>query len=106
VRISYTGDKKANLSSKGRFEMAKVVEAFRDDRGTLHNTAANAVVADIAAALGRVGDEGGLTNGVALLILEKRKEIEKAFADLDMLMARQEARGEVVQHPAKRSESA
>jgi len=86
--------------------MAKVVEAFRDDRGTLHNTPASAVVADIAAALGRVGDEGGLTNGVATLILEKRREIEKAFADLDMLLSRQEARGEVVQHPATRSESA
>jgi hypothetical protein len=43
-------------------------------------------VADIAAALGRVGEEGGLTNGAAKLILEKRNEIEKAFADLDSLI--------------------
>ena len=87
--------------------MAKVVEAYRDERGTLHNTPANAIVADIAAALGRVGDEGGLTNGVATLILEKRKDIERAFADYDALIQqRQDPRGEVVQHPAKRSESA
>jgi len=86
--------------------MAKVVEAYRDERGTLHNTPANAIVADIAAALGRVGDEGGLTNGVATLILEKRKDIERAFADYDALVQRQDPRGEVVQHPAMRSESA
>lgn len=86
--------------------MAKVVEAYRDERGTLHLTAASAIIADLAAALGRVGEEGGLTNGVAALILDKRKEIERAFADYDRLVDRQDQRGEVVQHPAKRSESA
>ncbi len=65
--------------------MAKVIEAYSDDRGNLHHSPASAIVADIAAALGRVGDEGGLTNGVAKLILEKRREIEKAFADFDAL---------------------
>ena len=49
--------------------MAKAIEAYRDDRGNLHYSPTSAVVADIAAALGRVGDEGGLTNGVAKLIL-------------------------------------
>ena len=67
--------------------MAISIEAFRDERGHVHDTPAEAVIADIAAALGRVGDEGGLTNGVAKLILEKRPYIEKAFADYDMLMA-------------------
>jgi hypothetical protein len=105
VRIFYRGDKKADLRTEA-CEMAKIVEAYKDDRGTLHNTPAGAVIADIAAALGRVGEEGGLTNGVAVLILEKRKEIERAFADLDMLLQRQESRGEVVQHPAKRSDTA
>ncbi|MBC7160429.1 MAG: hypothetical protein H5U21_10355 [Porphyrobacter sp.] len=84
--------------------MAKFVEAYRDERGTLHNTPASAVVADIAAALGRVGEEGGLTAGVATLILEKRREIEKAFADLDMLTPRQRA-GEVLPHPARLSDA-
>lgn len=40
---------------------------------------------EIAAALGRVGDEGGLASGVAKLILEKRTEIEAAFSDLDTM---------------------
>ena len=86
--------------------MAKVVEAYRDERGTLHNTPASAIIADIGAALGRVGEEGGLTNGVAALILEKRKDIERAFADYDALLQRGELRGEVVPHPTKRSEIA
>lgn len=65
--------------------MAKIIEAFVDERGHLHTSPASAIVADIAAILGRVGDEGGLTSGVAALILEKREAIEKAFADYDML---------------------
>ena len=76
--------------------MAKVVEAYRDERGNLHDTPAGAVLADLAGALGRVGDEGGLTAGVARLVLEKRAEIERAFADLDRLVAnRPEETGEV-----------
>jgi hypothetical protein len=65
--------------------MAKAVEAYRDERGNLHDNAVNAVLSDLAAALGRVGDEGGLTPGVARLVLEKRIDIEKAFSDLDHL---------------------
>ena len=65
--------------------MATAVEAYRDGRGHLHLDPSSAIIADIAAALGRVGDEGGLTQGVAKLILEKRAEIEEAFADLDKL---------------------
>ena len=55
----------------------------------MHETPQEAVIADIGAALGRVGDEGGLTKGVAKLVLEKRRQIEKAFADLDSLLAQQ-----------------
>jgi hypothetical protein len=65
--------------------MGKAIEAYRDERGCLHESAINAVLSDLAAALGRVGDEGGLTQGVARLILEKRADIEKAFEDLDRL---------------------
>ncbi|MXO58546.1 hypothetical protein GRI89_03180 [Altererythrobacter salegens] len=65
--------------------MAKIKEAYTDDRGNLHHSPESAIIADIAAALGRVGDEGGLTNGVAKLILDRREQIERAFADLDKL---------------------
>ena len=65
--------------------MAKSVKAFLDNRGALHMSATSAVIGDIAGALGRVGEEGGLTEGVARLILDKRAAIERAFADLDTL---------------------
>lgn len=66
--------------------MAKVVEAYMDERGHLHASASNAIIADIAAVLGRIGDEGGLTAGLAKLVIEKRAELEKAFADYDALV--------------------
>ncbi len=65
--------------------MAKSIQAYLDNRGNLHMSPTSAVIGDIAAALGRVGEEGGLTEGVARLILEKREFIELAFADLDRL---------------------
>lgn len=69
--------------------MAKSIQAYLDNRGHLHTSPKSAVIGDITHALGRVGDEGGLTEGVARLILEKREEIERAFADLDALGERE-----------------
>lgn len=66
--------------------MAKSVRAFRDEKGHLHLTAEEAIVADIALILGRVGDEGGLTKGVARIVLENRKKIRKAFAEYESLL--------------------
>ena len=65
--------------------MAELTKAYADSRGGLHHTAHEAVISDIANALGRVGEKGGLTAGVARLILEKRSDIERAFADQDRL---------------------
>lgn len=81
--------------------MANSIEAFRDDRGRTHDSPETAIVADICAALGRVGDEGGLTGGVARLILDKRREIEKAFADLDRLQRAQPMLAELTEHQAR-----
>ncbi|HTK73023.1 MAG TPA: hypothetical protein VL331_11055 [Croceibacterium sp.] len=86
--------------------MAKAIEAYRDERGNLHHSPASAIVADIAAALGRVGDEGGLTVGVAKLIMEKRAEIEQAFADYDALEKAADGLAEVIEHPARKSAAA
>lgn len=72
--------------------MAKSIEAYVDNRGNLHMTPKSAVIGDIAAALGRVGEEGGLTEGVARLILDKREFIERAFADLDSMDEREPVR--------------
>ena len=37
--------------------MARAIEAYQDGRGNLHDSPTSAIVADIAAALGRVGEE-------------------------------------------------
>lgn len=65
--------------------MAKSIQAYLDNQGHLHKSPQSAIIGDISSVLGRVGEEGGLTEGVARLILEKRAGIEKAFADLDAL---------------------
>ena len=83
--------------------MARAIEAYQDGRGNLHDSPTSAIVADIAAALGRVGEEGGLTNGVAKLILEKRSEIEQAFADFDSLEQGCATIGAVIDHPTRQS---
>lgn len=63
--------------------MAKVAYAYADNTGTLYGTPEEAALADLAAVLGRIGAEAGITGGLARMILEKRADIEKVFADLD-----------------------
>jgi len=79
--------------------MATVIEAYRDDKGHLHLDPASAVIADIAAVLGRVGDEGGLTQGVAKLILERRAEIQQAFSDYEQLQTKTATLVDFADHP-------
>lgn len=65
--------------------MASQCIAFRDSKGGLHASLEEATLKDLAGVLGRVGDEGGMTAGVAKLILDKRQEIERIFAEHDEL---------------------
>lgn len=67
--------------------MATECTAYRDGKGSLHPTPERATLADLASVLGRVGEEGGMTAGVAKLILEKREEIEQVFAEHDIMLA-------------------
>jgi hypothetical protein len=69
--------------------MASQCIAFRDSKGGLHASLEEATLKDLAAVLGRVGDEGGMTAGVAKLIFDKREEIERIFADHDELASAQ-----------------
>lgn len=70
--------------------MAKVDTCYRDNSGARHDTPEDAALADLTNALGRIGNEGGITPGLAKLLLEKRAEIEQAFADFDAMRAWQE----------------
>ena len=66
--------------------MAIECTAYRDDKGGLHSTSEKATLADLAGVLGRVGEEGGMTAGVAKLLFEKRQEIERVFAEHDRMI--------------------
>lgn len=66
--------------------MARVTPSYEDNKGELHRSPENATIADLATILGRMGDDGGMAAGVARLILEKRREIEAAFADYDEML--------------------
>ncbi|CDO37936.1 MULTISPECIES: hypothetical protein [Novosphingobium] len=65
--------------------MALECVAYRDSKGGLHASLEKATLEDLAAVLGRVGDEGGMTAGVAKLIFDKRADIERVFAEHDQL---------------------
>jgi hypothetical protein len=65
--------------------MASECIAYRDSKGGLHASAERATLEDLAGVLGRVGDEGGMTPGVARMIFDKRQEIERVFAEHDAL---------------------
>lgn len=67
--------------------MAIECVAYRDAKGGLHSSLEKATLEDLAAVLGRVGDEGGMTSGVARMIFDKRAEIERVFAEHDALVA-------------------
>lgn len=66
--------------------VAKVSRSYTDNKGEFHKTPEAATISDIAAVLGRMGDDGGMAAGVARLILEKRGEIEAALADHDAML--------------------
>ncbi|MCJ2178493.1 hypothetical protein [Novosphingobium album (ex Hu et al. 2023)] len=66
--------------------MASQCTAFRDSKGGLHASLEKATLEDLAGVLGRVGEEGGMTAGVAKLIFDRRCEIERIFAEHDSLI--------------------
>lgn len=74
--------------------MAKIAPCYIDNTGKAHQTAEEAVLADIASLIGQHGRDGqvaGMAPGIAKLILANRGEIEAAFRDLDTMQAPQAA---------------
>jgi hypothetical protein len=75
--------------------MASQCIAFRDSKGGLHASLEKATLEDLASVLGRVGEEGGMTAGVAKLIFDKRLDIERIFAEHDAMICPVTANGAV-----------
>ncbi|MFN3748843.1 MAG: hypothetical protein ACK4SJ_09180 [Sphingorhabdus sp.] len=67
--------------------MAHTGTGYFDSKGQYFRTPSEATISDLAGLLGRVGDGESLAPGIAYIILEKRVEIERIFADHDAMLA-------------------
>lgn len=71
--------------------MARKGTGYFDRRGHFFKTAKDATASDIAALLGQIGDGESLAPGIAHLLLERRADIERLFAEHDAMIAEEEA---------------
>ena len=67
--------------------MAHRGTGFFDTRGNYHKTPEDATIADLAATLGKIGEGDSLAPGIAQMLLTKRTEIERLFAEHDTMLA-------------------
>jgi hypothetical protein len=67
--------------------MAHTGTGYFDSKGQYFRTPSEATISDLAGLLGRVGDGESLAPGIAFIILEKRTEIERIFADHDAMLS-------------------
>lgn len=56
---------------------------FFDSRGAFFKTPEDATLSDLAALFGKLGEHDGLAPGLAHLMLERRDDIERIFAEHD-----------------------
>ncbi len=66
--------------------MAHTGTGYFDSKGQYYKTADEATISDLAMILGRVGEGDSLAPGIAFIMLEKRAEIERIFADHDSML--------------------
>jgi hypothetical protein len=67
--------------------MAHSGTGYFDSKGQYYKTPQEATVSDLSNLLGRVGEGESLAPGIAHIMLEKRAEIERIFADHDDMVA-------------------
>ena len=67
--------------------MARKGTGFFDTRGQYYKTPEEATVSDLAGVLGKIGDGESLAPGIASMMLDRRSEIERLFAEHDVMMA-------------------
>ncbi len=65
--------------------MARSGTGFFDKRGQFFRTPEEAKSSDLAALLGKIGEGDSLAPGIANMLLEKRKEIEKIYEEHDLM---------------------
>lgn len=86
--------------------MAHTGTGFFDRKGNFFKTARDATVSDLAGMLGQIGEGESLAPGIAYMLLERRGEIDRLFAEHDKMLE-EEARvkaarsGETLDNVAK-----
>jgi hypothetical protein len=86
--------------------MAHTGTGFFDRKGNFFKTARDATVSDLAGLLGQIGEGESLAPGIAYMLLERRGEIERLFAEHDKMLDEEAAmkaarEGEVTDNVAK-----
>lgn len=59
---------------------------FFDGRGGFFRDPNDATISDLAAVFGRVGEHDSLAPGIAKILFDKRREIERIFGDHDLMI--------------------
>lgn len=67
--------------------MANRGTGFFDSKGHYFKTPEDATISDLASILGKIGDGESLAPGIAQTMLTRRSEIERLFAEHDVMMA-------------------
>jgi hypothetical protein len=67
--------------------MARRGTGYFDSKGKFFKTGREATESDLASLFGQIGEGESLAPGIAHMLLEKRKEIERIFAEHDAMMA-------------------
>jgi len=65
--------------------MARSGKGFFDSRGHFFRTPEEATSSDLAALLGKIGEGDSLAPGIANMLLEKRDDIERIYAEHDQM---------------------
>ncbi|MDP5103058.1 MAG: hypothetical protein NWP98_03965 [Erythrobacter sp.] len=71
--------------------MAHTGTGFFDRKGNFFKNARDATVSDLAGMLGQIGEGESLAPGIAYMLLERRAEIERLFAEHDAMLAEEAA---------------
>ncbi len=67
--------------------MARSGTGYFDRKGNFFKAPRDATASDLAGLLGQIGEGESLAPGIAQMMLEKREEIERLFAEHDAMMA-------------------
>ncbi len=73
--------------------MAHRGTGFFDSKGNYFKTPEDATISDLAGILGKIGDGDSLAPGIAHMLLDRRSEIERLFAEHDTMMAEYQPHG-------------